>query len=83
MSIGEPVTRPPFIPAWAESALAPKLDIHERAELQLLREFYVAFEAMHATPDDKFHKNKKDSFARVVLEKVAIIRAMNKGKHNG
>lgn len=73
----ESVTRQPFIPKWAENALAPKLTAHERAELQVLREFYTAFEAMHATPDDKFHKAKKDGFARIVLEKAYLLRAMN------
>lgn len=47
------------------------------AEFQCLREFYKAWEALHAIPNDKWKKKEKEEAARALVEKAHVLRAMS------
>lgn len=61
------------IPAWAGAALN-KLTAHDQAELELLREFYNAFEELQAIPPDKMHKSQQREASLRLVEKAIYVR---------
>lgn len=84
-------SKAPFVPDWAERELErkpingkeiyttqPERSDASEAELGLLRNFFDAWQALHAIPNDKFHRRKKED-AAVVLTNAAqsVIRYRN------
>lgn len=47
------------------------------AELQVLREFYKRWEALHAIPRDKMHRKKSEEAAAALVSQAHILRRMN------
>lgn len=64
-----------YIPAWAETTLVHQPS-HDKAELEVLREFYKRWEALHAIPPDKFNKKKREDAAQSLVEQAHILRRM-------
>lgn len=46
------------------------------AEFQCLREFYKAWEALHAIPNDRMHRRQKEAAAQHLVERAHILRRM-------
>jgi hypothetical protein len=64
-----------FVPQWAEAELGRKplngaQQAHEQTELELLRSFYVAWEALHAVP-----KAEKQAAAETLVRISHAIKA--------
>lgn len=67
-----------LIPEWAERELAGQeaLKAHAQVELDTLRSFYKAWEALHEVPNDKQHRQKKEEAAKVLVEQAHVLRRM-------
>lgn len=68
-----------MIPAWAERELAShnaKKSAFDQAELDTLRAFYKAWEALHAVPGDKANRRKKEEAAKALVEQAHVLRRM-------
>lgn len=48
----------------------------DEAELQTLREFYTAWEALHKIPKDKFHRKQAEDAAQALVTQAYILRRM-------
>jgi flagellar hook-associated protein FlgK len=64
-----------YVPAWAERELAKK-PAFDQAELDTLRAFYKAWEALHAIPKDKLHKKQAQEAAQTLVEQAHVLRRM-------
>lgn len=69
------MTSPGFVPSWAEKALARPRPF-DQAELDTLRAFYKAWEALHAIPKDKIHKKQANEAAEALVNQAHILRRM-------
>ncbi len=56
----------PFVPAWAEYELGDKTTA--KLEIQMHREFFEAWEALHSIPNDKLHRNKAEQAAQKLVD---------------
>lgn len=64
-----------FIPAWAEAEFAPKrAALDNSAELDLLREFYDCWRALHALPNDKLHRRQKERAAQSLVDAADCVK---------
>lgn len=63
------------IPDWAESALT-KPSAFDQAELTILREFYTAWESLHANARQPMKKHKAEEAAVKMVEAAKVLRAM-------
>lgn len=48
----------------------------DEAELGTLREFYTAWEALHAIPRDKIHRKQAEEAAQALVNQAHVLRRM-------
>lgn len=60
----------------AEREESATQDAFDRAELETLREFYRAWEALHALPNDPLYRKKKEEAAQALVTQAHILRWM-------
>ena len=67
-----------LIPEWAERELAGQeaLKAHAQVELDTLRAFYKAWEALHEIPNDKHHRRQKEEAAQALVQQAHVLRRM-------
>lgn len=68
-----------MIPAWAERELAQKdakKAAFDQAELDTLRAFYMAWEALHEIPKDKMHRKQAEEAAQRLVSQAHVLRRM-------
>ena len=75
--MGEPVKTEPFFPDWADEKLGkPSATVFDRAELEMLREFYKRWEALHGITNDKLHRKQKEQAAQNLVEAAHAVRRL-------
>jgi len=67
------------IPGWADKALSHPA--HDAYEVEILRAFYAAWEALHAIPKDKMHRNMKEQAAADLLSARDAVRLFDRPVH--
>jgi hypothetical protein len=63
-----------FVPKWAAVSLENKATAE--AEISLHRDFFDAWEAMHAVPKDKLHRPKAEQAAQKLVDIAQCIRRL-------
>ena len=77
----------PFIPSWAEDALA-KPSTFDVALNSALSDFYEQWEHLHNLPNDKMHRRDSEEAAEELVRRAYVIRRMRSaqpinGKNRG
>lgn len=70
-----------FVPQWAKAELdSPSV----AAELEVLREFFDCWEALHAIPHDKLHRKQLEQAAQRLTDAAQSVRSFRDvGKPKG
>ena len=66
--------QPPFMPKWAEHQFQSQA--HREAEILMHREFFEAWEALHALPNDKLHRREAEQAAQKLVDIAQAIRRL-------
>ncbi len=64
----------PMMPTWAEHQLQSQA--HRDAEIQMHRDFFDAWEALHALPNDKLHRRQAEQAAQKLVDFAQAIKRL-------
>lgn len=64
----------PFMPKWAEHQF--QTEEHRNAEILMHRDFFDAWEALHALPNDKLHRHRAEQAAQKLVDIAQAIKRL-------
>lgn len=65
----------PFVPSWAEQALA-RPSAFDIAENIALKDFFDAWQHLHSLPNDKLHRRQAEEAAQDLVSKAQLVKRM-------